>query len=175
MVVTGDHRHNTQLGLWIFRSLRMMRNHKLHRDHIRQTGWVGVEKHPHERAFGGHVTYFWTSALHSPSPSVATGVLRPCSLLPHYFGHLFIVHASPPPRGEDLLCCLNYIQSVGLWKCLYDHQLANKACFSNITVKNIYRSFTHKMAAKASWHWNYVAVMLCIDIDIIKVITRYTR
>jgi len=24
--------------------------------------------------------------------------------------------------------------------------------FSDITVKNIYQSFTHKMAAKASWH-----------------------
>jgi len=27
---------------------------------------------------------------------------------------------------------------------------ANKAYFSDITVKNIYQSFTHKMAAKAS-------------------------
>jgi len=26
------------------------------------------------------------------------------------------------------------------------------AYFSNITVKNIYQSFAHKMAAKASWH-----------------------
>jgi len=31
---------------------------------------------------------------------------------------------------------------------------------SDITVKNIYRSFTHKMAAKASWHQNYVTVTL---------------
>ena len=31
-------------------------------------------------------------------------------------------------------------------------QLANKAYFSDITVKNISKSFTHKMAAKASWH-----------------------
>jgi len=38
-------------------------------------------------------------------------------------------------------------------KCLYDHYLTNEAHFSDITVKNIYRSFTHKMvAAKASWH-----------------------
>jgi len=28
-------------------------------------------------------------------------------------------------------------------------------------VKNIYQSFTHKMAAKASWHRNYVTVTLC--------------
>ena len=27
---------------------------------------------------------------------------------------------------------------------------------------NIYRSFTHKMAAKASWHRNYVTVTVCI-------------
>jgi len=37
-------------------------------------------------------------------------------------------------------------------KCLYDHQLANKAYFSDITVKIISKSFTHKMAAEASWH-----------------------
>jgi len=35
---------------------------------------------------------------------------------------------------------------------VYDHYLANKAYFSAITVKNIYESFTHNMAAKASWH-----------------------
>jgi len=29
--------------------------------------------------------------------------------------------------------------------------------------ENIYKSFTHKMAAKASWHWNYVTVALCIS------------
>jgi len=37
--------------------------------------------------------------------------------------------------------------------------LPGKAYFSDITVKNIYQSFTHKMAAKASWHWNYVTVL----------------
>ena len=31
----------------------------------------------------------------------------------------------------------------------YDHYLANKAYFSAITVKDIYESFTHKIAAKA--------------------------
>jgi len=31
-------------------------------------------------------------------------------------------------------------------------KLANKAYFIDITVKNVYKSFTHKMAAKASWH-----------------------
>ena len=41
-------------------------------------------------------------------------------------------------RGEDL-SCLNYIQSVGSWKCLYDQYLANKAHFSNITVKTFLR------------------------------------
>ena len=30
--------------------------------------------------------------------------------------------------------------------------LPTKVYFSAITVKNIYKSFTHKMAAKASWH-----------------------
>jgi len=36
---------------------------------------------------------------------------------------------------------------------MYDHWLANKAYFSDITVKkNICKRFTHKMAAKASWH-----------------------
>jgi len=33
------------------------------------------------------------------------------------------------------------------------HNISN-----DITVKNISKSFTHKMAAKASWHWNYVTV-----------------
>jgi len=46
-------------------------------------------------------------------------------------------------------------------KCLYNHYLANTAYFSAITVKNVYESFTHKMAAKASGHRNYVAVTLC--------------
>jgi len=35
---------------------------------------------------------------------------------------------------------------------MYDHWLANKVYFSAITVKNISKSFTHKVAAKASWH-----------------------
>jgi len=34
---------------------------------------------------------------------------------------------------------------------------------SALTVKNIYESFTHKMAAKASWHQNYVTVTVCIS------------
>ena len=63
-------------------------------------------------------------------------------------------------RGAELSCYLNNIRSVGLRKCLYDHYLANKAYFSGITVKNIRESFTHNMAAKASWHWNYVTVTL---------------
>jgi len=53
-------------------------------------------------------------------------------------------------RGEDLSCYFNIIQSVGLYKCVYDHQLANKAHFSVFTVKNIYQRFTHKTVTKAS-------------------------
>ena len=34
----------------------------------------------------------------------------------------------------------------------------------DITVKNIHQSFTHKVAAKASWLWNYVTVTLCISV-----------
>ena len=55
-------------------------------------------------------------------------------------------------RSEDLSYYLNDIQSVGLWKNSYDYQLADKAYYIDITMKNIYKSFTHKMAAKASWH-----------------------
>jgi len=44
--------------------------------------------------------------------------------------------------------------------------IANKAYFSDITVKNIYHSFTRKMAAKASWHRNYVTVTLYIVYNI---------
>jgi len=57
-------------------------------------------------------------------------------------------------KGKDLSCCLNNI--------LYDHSLSIKAYFSDIIVKNIYQSLTHKMAAKASWHRNYVTVTVCI-------------
>ena len=64
--------------------------------------------------------------------------------------------------GEDLSCYLNKIQSVGLQNCPYDHYLANKAYFSDITVEYIYESFTHEMAAKASWHRNYITVTVCI-------------
>jgi len=39
---------------------------------------------------------------------------------------------------------------------------ANKAYYSDMAVKNIYQSVTHKMAAKASRHRNYVIVALCI-------------
>ena len=38
----------------------------------------------------------------------------------------------------------------------------NKAYFSDITMKNISKSFTDKMAAKASLHRYYVTVTLCI-------------
>jgi len=52
--------------------------------------------------------------------------------------------------GEDLLRYSNKIESIDLRQCPYDH--AKKAYLSGITVRNIYESFTHKMAAKASWH-----------------------
>jgi len=39
-----------------------------------------------------------------------------------------------------------------------------------MTVKNIHQSVTHKMAAKASWHRDYVTVTLCIAVQLI---TRY--
>jgi len=44
---------------------------------------------------------------------------------------------------------LNSVRSDGLGKYPYDHKLANKAYFGDVTLKNIYKSFTHKMAAKA--------------------------
>jgi len=37
-------------------------------------------------------------------------------------------------------------------KCPYDHRLTNKARLSAITVTNISRVFTYKMAAKINWH-----------------------
>ena len=51
---------------------------------------------------------------------------------------------------EDLLRYSNKIESRDLRQCPYDH--AKKAYLSGITVRNIYESFTHKMAAKANWH-----------------------
>jgi len=35
--------------------------------------------------------------------------------------------------------------------------------FQQYHSKKIYQSFTHKMAAKVSWLWNYVTVTLCIS------------
>ena len=37
-----------------------------------------------------------------------------------------------------------------------------QSVFQRYHSENIYESFTHKMAAKASWHRNYVTVTLCI-------------
>jgi len=54
--------------------------------------------------------------------------------------------------GEDLVFYSNKIDSDGLRKWPYDHRLTNKAYLSDITVTNISPSFTHKMAAKNSWH-----------------------
>jgi len=55
-------------------------------------------------------------------------------------------------KGRSVIVLFKYIRFVGLRKCLYDHYLANKAYFSDITVKNIYESFTQKMAVKANWN-----------------------
>jgi len=55
-------------------------------------------------------------------------------------------------RDEYLVCYSNHIESVGLRKRRYDHQLTNKAYLSDITERNISPSFTHKMAAKINWH-----------------------
>jgi len=37
-----------------------------------------------------------------------------------------------------------------------------QSVFRRYHSENIYQSFTHKMTAKASWHWNYVTVILYI-------------
>jgi len=68
-------------------------------------------------------------------------------------------------RSEDLWCYFNKIQFRWFYKkSLSVWSLACQQCvyFSDITVANISESFTHKMAAKASWHRNYVTVTLCI-------------
>ena len=55
-------------------------------------------------------------------------------------------------NGEDLSCYSNKTQSVSLRKCPYVHWVTNKACSSAITVTNILKSFTYKMAAEVTWH-----------------------
>ena len=55
-------------------------------------------------------------------------------------------------RDKDLVCYSNKIKSVHFRKCLYDHSLINKAYLGDITATNIYKSSTHKMAAKTGWH-----------------------
>jgi len=54
--------------------------------------------------------------------------------------------------GEDLLRHSTTTEPSDLRQCPYDHKLTNKAYLSGVTVRNIYGSFTHKMAAKTSWH-----------------------
>jgi len=49
------------------------------------------------------------------------------------------------------LCYSNKTESVNLRKCPHDHWLTNKAYLSAITVTNISKSFTYKMAAKINW------------------------
>jgi len=55
-------------------------------------------------------------------------------------------------NGEDLSCYWNKIESTILRKCPYHHWLANKAHVSAITVTDISKSFTYKMAAKINRH-----------------------
>ena len=43
---------------------------------------------------------------------------------------------------------ISWFQKISIWS----YRLTNKAYLSTITVTNISRSFTHKMAAKTSWH-----------------------
>ena len=54
--------------------------------------------------------------------------------------------------GDDLPCYTNEIKSVSLRKCPHDRQPTDEAYLSDIRVTNISNSFTHKIAAKASWH-----------------------
>jgi len=53
---------------------------------------------------------------------------------------------------EDLSCYSNKTESVSLRMCPYDHRLTNKAHLSAITVTNVSRSLTDKMAAQINWH-----------------------
>jgi len=54
-------------------------------------------------------------------------------------------------RGENLPCYSNKIQLVCLRKHPYDHYPTDKAYLIDITVANISRSLTHKMAPRTSW------------------------
>jgi len=46
-------------------------------------------------------------------------------------------------KGQGFIVFFNSIQSVGLWKCLYDHYLANKAYFRASIVFQRYHSSKH--------------------------------
>jgi len=50
--------------------------------------------------------------------------------------------------GEDLSCCLNYIQSVGLWNVCMITSSPTKRISAISQWKNICQSFTHKMELK---------------------------
>jgi len=54
--------------------------------------------------------------------------------------------------GADLLRYPINVESTDLRQFRQDRKLTNKAYLSDITVRNIYESFTHKMAAKTNWH-----------------------
>ena len=49
-------------------------------------------------------------------------------------------------------CYSNKIKVFNLRKCPYDHWRISKAYLNDITVTNILKSFTYKMAAKINWH-----------------------
>ena len=55
-------------------------------------------------------------------------------------------------NGDDLSCYSNKIESVSLTKCPCNCWLTNKVYVSAVTVTNISRSFTYKMAAEMNWH-----------------------
>jgi len=63
--------------------------------------------------------------------------------------------------GEDLPCYSNKIYTVSLRKCPRDHYTNDKAYLSDSRVTNISESFTHKMAAKTSWHRHVTKLRHC--------------
>jgi len=69
-------------------------------------------------------------------------------------------------KGQRFIVLFKHIESVGFFlKSLYDYySLPAKRVLAISQWQTFLKSFTHKMAAKASLHQNYVAVTLCIVI-----------
>jgi len=66
-------------------------------------------------------------------------------------------------KGADRWSYLHKIELVSFWKYPYDYYLTDKVYLSEVTVTNIYESFTHKLAAKTSWH-RYVTKLRIINV-----------